>query len=287
MVQIKIAEKAGFCFGVKRAVDMAEEAVARYGKVYTLGPIIHNPQEVSRLDEMGIEPLKSDDGNITISEGVILLRTHGIAKVMSETLERVGGLHIIDATCPFVKKAQDIIKKLPSGETVIIVGEHTHPEVVALKSYANGPCIVIETLEEARSIKNIKSANIVSQTTQTVENFDKIVEYFSQNFTVKVFNTICQATFNRQLSAKKLAEQVDVMIVIGGKNSGNTTRLFEICSKITKAYHIEANKDISKYWFEGVVRIGITAGASTPDWIIEGIKLKIQEICYGDKKFIK
>lgn len=276
MKKIQTAEKSGFCFGVKRAIVLAEKTAGSKKKVYTLGPIIHNPQEVKRLEKQGIKALKDPK---KVKQGTIILRTHGIPLQLHNKIAENKKINIIDATCPFVKRAQDIVKKLSEKEnTIIIVGEKVHPEVVALLSYCDGKCVVVESLKEAKKLKIQGNLSIVSQTTQTPQNFDSIVKYLKKRYKVQVYNTICKATFDRQKSAEKLAKNVDLMIVIGGKNSGNTTRLYEICKKKTKTYHIETEADIKESWFKNSKKVGITAGASTPDWIIKQVENKIKEI---------
>ncbi|MDR1418584.1 MAG: 4-hydroxy-3-methylbut-2-enyl diphosphate reductase [Endomicrobium sp.] len=283
MLKVKKAKNAGFCFGVRRAIEIAEKTLKEKDKVYTLGPIIHNPQEVKRLEKRGIKTLESVS---RIKDGCVILRTHGIPLELHEKLEKNGNINVIDSTCPFVKRAQDVVRKLSSDKatkdsTIVVVGEKAHPEVVALVSYGNKKCIVIETSEEAKAFKDNKNLNIVSQTTQTSENFNNIVNILSKKYKISVYNTICKATLDRQQSAEKLARDVDLMIVIGGKNSGNTTRLAQICSCKTKTYHIETFKDLKKNWFERIFTIGLTAGASTPDWVIKDVELKIKE--FGEK----
>ncbi|MDR2708991.1 MAG: 4-hydroxy-3-methylbut-2-enyl diphosphate reductase [Elusimicrobiota bacterium] len=280
-IKIQIAKKAGFCFGVKRAVELAQEAVYKYKFVYTFGPLIHNPQEVERLAKMGIKPLKAESASANIKDGVLLLRTHGISQELHEELFKRKDIVLIDAICPFVKKAQDIVSKLSdTGDTIIIVGEKAHPEVVALRSYGKN-CIVVENVEDVGRIPNLKNVAVVSQTTQTQANFEAIITELKKRAQVKSFNTICKATFERQVEADKIAMQADAMIVVGGRNSGNTTRLAMICEKRVKTYHIESAKDISKDWFKEVRTVGITAGASTPDWVIKEVNEKIEEICNG------
>ena len=276
MVKITIAKSAGFCFGVKRAIDLAEDIASKNKEVYTFGPLIHNPQEVQRLEK---ENIKVIEDYSKIEKGVLVLRTHGIPLDIYENLSKKGNIKIVDAACPFVKKAQDIIKKLSkNSEQIVIVGEKKHPEVVALVSYGKGKCLVVEDIKDVKNVKKTDIIYIVSQTTQSPKKFEEIVNEISKISHVKVFNTICRATFDRQTAAEKLAKEVDVMIVIGGKNSGNTTRLYQICSNITKTYHIENVDEIEKNWFDNVKEIGITAGASTPDWIIENIKRRIKEV---------
>jgi 4-hydroxy-3-methylbut-2-enyl diphosphate reductase len=276
MVKITIAKSAGFCFGVKRAIDLAQEIASKNKNVYTFGPLIHNPQEVQRLEKGNIKVIEDYS---KIEEGVLVLRTHGIPLDIYENLSKKENIKIVDAACPFVKKAQDIIKELSKdSEQIVIVGEKKHPEVVALVSYGKGKCLVVEDKKDVENVKKTDIIYVVSQTTQSPKKFDEIVQEISKISQVRVFNTICRATFDRQSAAEKLAKEVDVMIVIGGKNSGNTTRLYQICSKITKTYHIENVDELDKSWFDNIKEVGITAGASTPDWIIENIKGRIKEI---------
>ena len=278
MSQIKIANKSGFCFGVKRAIGIAESAADTDRKTFTLGPIIHNPQEVDRLKKKGIKTIKNADG---VKNATVILRTHGIPLSLHNTLLKKKNVEIMDATCPFVKRAQDIVKELAGkGETIIIAGEKKHPEVIGLVSYGGKQCFVIENAEEAERFKGqypkVQSINIVSQTTQTPKNFSDIVKSLKKRYKVKVYNTICKATFDRQNAAKKLAGKVDLMIVIGGKNSGNTTRLAQICAQKTQTRHIETVSEIKPAWFKNKKEIGLTAGASTPDWIIKQVKEEIE-----------
>ena len=276
MVKITIAKSAGFCFGVKRAIDLAQDIASKNKEVYTFGPLIHNPQEVQRLEK---ENIKVIEDYSKIKKGVLVLRTHGIPLDIYENLSKKENIKIVDAACPFVKKAQDIIKELSKdSEQIVIIGEKKHPEVVALVSYGKGKCLVVEDIKDVKNVKKTDIIYIVSQTTQSPKKFEEIVNEISKISQVKVFNTICRATFDRQSAAEKLAKEVDVMIVIGGKNSGNTTRLYQICSNITKTYHIENVDEIEKSWFDNVKEVGITAGASTPDWIIENIKRRIKEV---------
>jgi 4-hydroxy-3-methylbut-2-enyl diphosphate reductase len=280
-LKIKIAGNAGFCFGVRRAIDLAEKTVAEEHKVYTLGPIIHNPQEVKRLEKKRIKTLRDLK---EVRSGSVILRTHGIPFDLHKKLEKNKNINIIDAACPFVKRAQVIIKQLSTNakskdKTIVIVGERIHPEVVALLSYGKkGKCSVVESIKEAQDFRCIGDLNIVSQTTQTPENFESIVKVLKERHKVRVYNTICKATFDRQKSAEKLARSVDLMIVIGGKNSGNTRRLAQICSAKTNTYHVETVDSIKEEWFENVESVGLTAGASTPDWVIEDIEAKVKEI---------
>lgn len=277
MAKIIIAKSAGFCFGVKRALDLVQDIAEKNNEVYTFGPLIHNPQEVQRLEK---ENIKVIEDYSKIEKGILVLRTHGIQLDVYENLSKKENIKLVDATCPFVKRAQDIVKELgkdTNTQQIIVVGERQHPEVVALVSYGKGKCLVVEDKKDVENVKKTDIIYIVSQTTQSPKKFDEIVEEISKISQVKVFNTICRATFDRQSAAQKLAKEVDIMIVIGGKNSGNTTRLYQICSNITKTYHIETVDEIEKSWFDNANKIGITAGASTPDWIINNIERRIKE----------
>ncbi|MDD5102506.1 MAG: 4-hydroxy-3-methylbut-2-enyl diphosphate reductase [Endomicrobiaceae bacterium] len=274
--QIKIAKSSGFCFGVKRAIDLAEQIAEKNNKVYTFGPLIHNPQEVERLEQ---ENIKVIDDYSKIKNGVLVLRTHGIPLNIYDKLSKNKNLKILDATCPFVKRAQDIVKKLSDeSEQIVIIGERTHPEVVALVSYGKGKCIVVEDMHDVKNVKKTDIIYVVSQTTQSPKKFKEIVNKISKISKIKIYNTICKATYDRQSAAEKLANKVDVMIVIGGKNSGNTRRLYQICSKITKTHHIENVDEIKGIWFKNKNIFGITAGASTPSWIISNVKRRMKEV---------
>lgn len=284
MVEVLIAEHAGFCFGVKRAVKLAEESLKKAkGRVFTLGPIIHNPQEVNRLKNLGVYPSDGED----FREGdTVIIRSHGIPPEKEEELKKKG-LNVIDATCPYVKAVHEAVCKLTEeGYFIVLVGEKNHPEVIGTLGYlraCNGKGIVIETLDDIKEALKYEKVGIVAQTTQNEEFFKEVVgEIALWVKEVKVINTICNATSLRQESVKKLASQVDVMIIIGGKNSGNTRRLYHISKELNpKTYHIETAEELKPEWFANAKRVGISAGASTPDWIIEEVKNRIKEICSG------
>lgn len=275
-IKIITAKSAGFCFGVRRAIDLAEQIPVKKNGIFTLGPIIHNPQEVQRLEKIGI---KSVADPFSVKKGTIVLRTHGIPAGIREKLV-AKELNLVDATCPFVKRAQDVVNKQAKDKcSIVIVGEKTHPEVVALVSYGNGKCHVLERREDIKKHRFEKDVRVVSQTTQTLENFNEIIEELEKKgYKVKAFNTICRATIDRQNAASRLAKKTDIMIVIGGKNSGNTRRLAEICGHFAKTYHIEIADEIKPLWLKNVKTVGLTAGASTPDWIIQKVKDKINSI---------
>ena len=274
--KVTIAKTAGFCFGVRRAVDLAEKAAISDEKVYTMGPLIHNPQEVKRLEKKGVKPVISP---WRLKKATLLLRTHGIPLKEMDRLEHLD-VKLVDAVCPFVKRAKDIVKRLAEqGYHIIVVGDRTHPEVVAIVSYANSNCTVIKHPDELKKVVLQKKVAVVSQTTQNQKNFAQIVSAIRKKRPdVQVYNTICRATMDRQSDARALAGKVDVVIVIGGKNSGNTRRLHEICREYSRSYHIEQAAEIRPAWLRGVARIGITAGASTPDWVIQDVKKAIASI---------
>lgn len=276
-LQIILAKHAGFCFGVKRALQFAQEATEQYGPILSLGPLIHNPQEVERLSKQGInsvENLEQVDGDH------LIIRSHGIGpRIISAATERK--INIIDATCPFVKRAQAYAKELADvGYTVVVVGDKKHPEVEGIVGWSNDTAFVVENPEHAREISEQDKIGVIAQTTQTEDNFQKVVEVLrSKTPNLKVHNTICHATAERQEATANLAKEVDVMIVVGGLNSANTKKLARICRDAgTTTYHVEKASEIDVSWFRGVEKAGITAGASTPDWIIEEVLQRMSEI---------
>jgi (E)-4-hydroxy-3-methyl-but-2-enyl pyrophosphate reductase len=280
MVKILTADTAGFCFGVRRAVELAEKISKSHNKVYTLGPLIHNPQEIKRLAKMGIRSVSSGG---RLKDCRLVLRTHGIPSSLRKKLES-RKLDLVDATCPFVKRAQGIVKDLNrDGYQTIIVGEADHPEVIGLVSYCTGDHKVVERPSDLSGMKLKGKVGVLSQTTQTLENFNSIIRAVKKTRPdAKIFNTICRATTDRQNDASKLAKQVDAMIVVGGKNSGNTRRLYEISRKYTRSHLIETASEIKPSWFKRVKVVGITAGASTPQWIISEVKNKVKYITGGN-----
>jgi len=278
-MEIILAKEYGFCFGVRRAISLAEDALRSGKKVASLGPIIHNSLEVSRLESMGLRVI--EDINDLNPEESLLIRSHGAPlDVISELKRR--GINIIDATCPLVARAQRMVDFLSSeGYTVIIAGEQGHPEVKGLVSYGRGKTFVVSSSEEISELPGEK-IGIVGQTTFSIDRFREIVvEIISKSWEVRIFNTLCNASRKRQIAVEELVEKTDVIIVIGGKNSANTRRLVEIAeSKGATVYHIESWNELLPDWFIGKEKIGITAGASTPDWVIEKVLDKIRELCY-------
>lgn len=274
-MKIITAKRAGFCFGVKRAVDMAFEAARNSSNVFTFGPIIHNPQVIEKLRQQSVSPIDNiDDDRIK----TLIIRTHGVPGEISARLAEKG-YEVVDATCPFVKKAQQYAKLLKEdGYQVVIIGDKEHPEVKGLMSYAGDDVVVVNKDQELRKLK--RRVGVVVQTTQPVsvlKNF--IAEALEQVEEIKVFNTICNSTSLRLKETKAMAKKADVMVVVGGKNSANTTQLATLCSSMAvPTYHIETSSEIKEEWFSGANNVGITAGASTPDWIIKEIQERIREI---------
>ncbi|RAK06197.1 4-hydroxy-3-methylbut-2-enyl diphosphate reductase [Halanaerobium saccharolyticum] len=279
VLEVITAEEAGFCFGVERAIDMVLEAAGENEdmNVYTLGPLIHNPQVVKKLEAKNVKVASS---LAEIDSGIVIIRSHGVApEIIKQAREK--NLKIIDATCPYVKNAQKYAKKLvDEGYQTFIYGDQDHPEVQGIYGASDKKAIIIKGKEDLNSIELKARVGFVAQTTKSPESFRDIINLvITEVKELKVFNTICNTTDVRQSSAKKLAEDVDIMFVIGGHNSANTTRLAEICAATnTPTYHIETAAEINKEWLSGKNKVGITAGASTPDWLIrEVIQLMNEE----------
>jgi len=274
-MEIKLAKSYGFCFGVKRAIKIAENST----NASTIGPLIHNNEEIKRLKEnFNVNTLNTLDEVKDIQKAII--RTHGITKEDLATLQSKK-IDIVDATCPFVTKPQQICEQMSEeGYDVVIFGDSEHPEVRGVKSYVKGEAKVILGVEELKGLKFGNKIAIVSQTTRKIEEFLKIVNYLIQNYKeVRVFNTICNATFENQDAARELAKEADVMVVVGGKNSSNTKQLYSISKEYCEdSFLIENEDELKKEWFENKKLCGITAGASTPDWIIQKIIGKISKI---------
>lgn len=280
-MKVILAKRAGFCFGVKRATQMAFEAAGKDQKTFTLGPIIHSPQVVQKLEEMGVGVVKDLSG---VREGTVIIRSHGVLASEMEEARRKR-LAVVDATCPFVKKAQEHVKYLSeAGYDVLVVGDADHPEVQGIVSYAVDKVYVVASGEQVRVLPKMGKMGVVAQTTQSFDNLKSVVtECLRRGGEVRVFNTICDATAVRQQEATELAHQVDCMIVIGGFNSANTRRLAEICAEIQpRTHHIEMAAEIDGSWFEGVETVGVTAGASTPKWIIDEVMERLEQVQNSD-----
>lgn len=276
-MEIILAKSAGFCFGVKRATQMAFDASSKYDQIHSLGPLIHSPQVVEQLEQQGVKVCKEV---AEIPGGAVVVRSHGITSAEMQEIE-TQQLEIVDATCPFVKKAQDFAKQLSEqGYLLVLVGEADHPEVQGIFSYAKGKAVVITNAEEVQSLPNNSKIGIIAQTTQPFENLQEIVSVcLSKAKELRVYNTICDATTLRQREARQIAAEVDLMLVVGGFNSANTTRLARLCREQQPCtYHIEIASQLEDEWFVGKERVGITAGASTPAWIIEEVIKRLNYI---------
>lgn len=281
-MEITVAKSAGFCFGVQRAVDSVyKELEENSGKIYTFGPIIHNEQVVEDLNKRGIEVIDTVEQLKEIKEGTVVIRSHGVAKEIYDILEQQK-LKMVDATCPFVKKIHNIVlDESNNGKTIIIIGNDNHPEVEGIKGWVNGEVIVINKEEqiEKLSLPEQTKACIVSQTTFNHNKFKYLVEIIrKKGYDITVVNTICNATHVRQVEAQKISSKVDGMIVIGGKNSSNTQKLYDICrNECENTFYVQTVKDLNLHELKSLKSIGITAGASTPKDIIEEVRTECQK----------
>lgn len=273
-MQVKLAKNYGFCFGVRRAIKLAESKP----NGITLGPLIHNVKEINRLKEKF---------NVVVNENIqeipanaeVIIRTHGITK---EDLQRLKQKtkNITDATCPFVTKPQEICEKMSNeGYAIIIFGDEMHPEVKGVMSYCQTTPLVVENLEALKNAKIPDKVVLISQTTKNIELFLEIADFLIRQCSeCRVFNTICNATFDNQESARNLAKEVDIMIIVGGKNSSNTKQLYNISKEYCQdCYLVEDYQELQKEWFGGKKLCGVSAGASTPNWIIDKIVQTIQK----------
>ena len=275
-MEVKLAVSAGFCFGVKRAVETVYEQIGKEEPIYTYGPIIHNEEVVADLEKRGVKVLNTPEDISHVAKGTIVIRSHGVSKAIYERIEKQG-LNCVDATCPFVKRIHKTVEKeSENGKKIVIVGNAGHPEVEGIIGWCKNGADVIETEEEAHKycVNSGENICIVSQTTFNNNKFQYIVEIFQKKgYNVSVVNTICNATQERQTEAKKLAAEADVMIVIGGKHSSNTRKLYEICSReCAHTYFIQTLDDLHLELPKSVRLVGITAGASTPNNIIEEVQ---------------
>ena len=274
-MKIELARHYGFCFGVKRAINIAQNSK----NASTIGPLIHNNEEISRLKrDFNVETLEDISQAKNLKKAII--RTHGITKENLKFLKEKE-VDIIDATCPFVTKPQQICETMSAkGYDIVIFGDKNHPEVKGVKSYASTKVYVVLSVDELKDKFLSNKIAVVAQTTRKIDEFAEITNYLIKNYKeVRVFNTICNATFDNQDAAKELAKKSDVMIVIGGKNSSNTKQLHSIAKEFcSDSYLIESENELESEWFRDKKICGVTAGASTPDWIIEKVIGKIKKI---------
>ena len=266
-MKVLVAEKCGFCHGVKNAISVAEQVLAEENDVYSLGPIIHNRDEVERLAKAGLKTVGEVE---EIRSGTVLIRSHGAAPEQIAKL-REKGLNIVDATCILVKSVQDIARELEKdGYKVVIIGEENHPEVQAVVGCAKDVIVIADEPDLHKLPKNAK-LGIVCQTTQSPEHFGKMLGAIGRGSfnELKVINTLCKEAIKRQESAVQLCKQVDIMFVLGGLESANTRRLAELCKKYnSETFHLQNWNELDKITLSGKNIAGVTAGASTPEWII-------------------
>lgn len=269
-MRVEVARYAGVCYGVERALKLAEEAAEHGTDVHTLGPLIHNPQAVDALRAKGVVVAGCLD---EVDSGTLVIRSHGVDPAIVAAAHDKG-LDVVDATCPHVRKAHEAAEELRSdGYAVVIVGEADHPEVEGIMAHAGGEALVVESADELPEQLPSRRIGVVVQTTQSAARLAEVVDaLLPRTRDLRIVNTICSATGKRQQSAEELAESVDVMIVVGGRNSGNTTRLVEICRSVNpRVHHVETADELDRSWFDGARVVGVTAGASTPDEQIKGV----------------
>jgi 4-hydroxy-3-methylbut-2-enyl diphosphate reductase len=266
-VKILKAKSAGFCFGVKRAYELAREAQGE--NVQTLGELIHNPEVLEELQTKGIKAVSAIS---ELEDGVVIIRAHGISNRKRAELEKKN-LCIVDASCPFVKRIHSEVERFTAaGIPVIIVGINNHPEMQAVVEDFPQAIVVNDASDSRLQNFSQQKVALLSQTTETEENFQAVAEKLREfHATVETVKTICNATTERQNAAVELAREVEVMLVIGGKNSNNTRKLFQLVSEITRSYWIENSTELQPEWFTGIEKVGITAGASTPEVAIEKV----------------
>jgi (E)-4-hydroxy-3-methyl-but-2-enyl pyrophosphate reductase len=280
-MEVILAKHQGFCGGVRRAVEMSEAAARTHaGGVQTWGPLIHNPQVVGRLEGEGIsvtEQLASLAGE------AFVVSAYGVEHAVLDAA-KARGMKIIDATCPVVTRAHSLAFKLvEEGYQVVVVGDHGHPEMVTLKEALGDKVTIVHTRDEAAGVKLRGKIGVISQTTQSMQNFKEIVgDIALRTKELKIVNTLCPAITVRQEEAEVLVDQVDALVVVGGHHSSNTTRLAEISrERDLPTHHIETHEEINPAWFSGIRRVGVMSGASTPDWIIAEVVRRLQEIGAG------
>mgnify|MGYP000016759472 CR=1 FL=1 len=284
-MQVELAKSAGFCFGVQRAVDTVYKQIEENSaeKIYTYGPIIHNEEVIKDMEKKGVEVILSEEELKQIKSGIVIIRSHGVPKRICDLLDE-NGVRYVDATCPFVKKIHRIVEeKSRDGYHIVIIGNREHPEVMGIEGWAQGPATIIQTEEEARAFELVPESEkvcVVAQTTFNYNKFKDLVEIlrkkrYDNNVLniLNILNTICNATEERQREAKSIAGEVDTMLVIGGRHSSNTQKLFEICKEeCENTYYIQTPVDLDSEMFQCSSYVGITAGASTPKKIIEEVQ---------------
>ena len=280
-MEVIVAKTAGFCFGVKRAVEQVYEQIEKAERpVYTFGPIIHNEQVVEDLAQKGVRVIDTEEELEAVRDAIVIIRSHGVGKHIYDLLER-NGVTVVDATCPFVKKIHRIVQEQQAaGRRVIIVGNPDHPEVQGIRGWGDEGTLVVENADQIENlpVSTKDKLCVVAQTTFNYNKFQDLVEKFEKKgYDILVLNTICNATQERQVEARRIASEVDAMIVIGGRHSSNTQKLYEICQKECKnTYFIQTLGDFNPECVNSVRSVGITAGASTPNQIIEEVHTNVR-----------
>ena len=279
MKEVILAKSAGFCFGVKRAVDTVYEQTGKKN-VYTFGPIIHNEEVVKDLEKKGVFVINTLEELDDITEGTVIIRSHGVSSAVYEALQKKG-VEIVDATCPFVLKIHNIVKQeSANGKQIVIIGNEKHPEVEGIMGWSKTQVHVVDTAEKAQNLQldPQREVCIVSQTTFNYNKFKELVEIISEKgYNIIIRNTICNATEERQTEAREIAKRVDAMIVVGGSSSSNTRKLYEICKNECKdTYYIQTLNDLDMTSLGKADCIGITAGASTPNNIIQEVYTNVR-----------
>ncbi len=283
-MEIVIAEEAGFCFGVRRALQLAQEATAQHGTVFSVGPLIHNHQVVQRMAQAGLQV--AEDIAAVPDGAVAMIRAHGAGP---ETYQeaKARGIQLIDATCPFVTRVQQEAAGFAAeGYQVLVLGEPDHPEPRAIVAHTGGQATIVSAPDDLETLDVGDKVAVVSQTTQRLTNLQVLVaELLPRAGELRVANTICEATTQRQQAAVAVARQADLMIVVGGYHSANTRRLAEICQQMgTTTYHIETAAEIEPEWFRGIAQVGVTGGASTPPEAIEAVAGYIRQIAKANQE---
>jgi 4-hydroxy-3-methylbut-2-enyl diphosphate reductase len=282
-MQVLLADEYGFCFGVERAVEMVEDALAEGATVRTLGPLIHNTQETQRLEAEGVRTI---DAPAEVEAGVTaVIRAHGVTPEVQRDLE-TRATKVVDATCPFVTKVQKLAERAAAqGRDVVVVGNPDHPEMIGVVGYAPHNSHVVRDASEVAALPNLHAPLVVSQTTLKLKTFLEAAEAvrLKADAEPQIVNTICSATRDRQDAARALAGEVDAFYVIGGKHSSNSVKLLAVCQEqCPKSFLIETPGEIDPADLAGAERVGVTAGASTPNWLIEQVVARLRDI--GDAK---
>jgi (E)-4-hydroxy-3-methyl-but-2-enyl pyrophosphate reductase len=278
-MEVLLAEEYGFCFGVERAVDMVEDALSQGVQIRSLGALIHNSQEMQRLEAKGVTTINSPTE--ADAKATAVIRAHGVTPQVQRELEE-NAAHVIDATCPFVTRVQHLAERAAAeGRDVVVAGNPDHPEMIGVVGYAPQNTYVVRDASEVASLPSLRRPLVVSQTTIKLQTFREVADAVraKSDTEPQVINTICSATRDRQDAARALAGQVDAFYVIGGRHSSNSVKLLAVCKEqCEKSFLIETADEINPEDFAGVNRVGVTAGASTPNWLIEQVVERLRAI---------